>query len=269
MTVTTNTPIAAADYNTVHYLIEDILGLNENGWGLPLLSSNPATAVTTVVNAREYNRLLDDINVAHSHITNANTSISYVVTGTTIVAAGFTNSLTDVASWLNNNSRRYTSHPDQYFRVNLVGGGTSSNILPNGGTSTRTLVWGANDITQITHRVTCAFRNRLAARYYFNQGNYLTWIPYYNTSTGLINDLDGEWSNFINYLVNSNQYKYRRDEYLIGDTSTYYTSGTLYVNVIANRSNDQSRVDFTIEYGNSASPNLLISPAVGTYNIVL
>jgi len=135
------------------------------------------------------------------------------------------------------------------------------------GSSIRTLAWGANDITQISHQITCRFRSRLAARYYFNQGNYLTWKAFY--TVGFVNDLDAEWANFIDYLSISDDYRYGRAEYVVGDSLTEYSSGTLYINVIANKSDDEARIDFTIQYGNVATPNLLISPAVGIYNITL
>lgn len=267
MTVTALTPITAANYTALHDLMDDILGIGENGWGLPLLASNP-TSAGRVARAYEYNNLLIDINLAHRHITNANTTTANVVTGTTVISASYVNELSDTVNWLHDDSRRYTCHPDQFFYVNLAGGGSSSNFIPKEGTSTRTLAWGANDITQIQHNVTCAFRNGLAARYYFNQGNYLTWTPCY-VGNG-VNDLDAEWANFIDHLRGTGlEYRYGRAEYLTGDSTTVYTSGTLYINVLANRSDDQSVVDFTIQYGNNNTPNFLITPAVGSYLITL
>jgi len=269
MSVTSLTTITHVEYNDTYTLMEEVLGLGENGWGIPLLSSAEVLSGKRVL-ASNYNNLLKDINVAHRHITNAATSTSAVITGTTIISASYINELSSVSTWLHDNSRRYTCHPNQYFLVDLVGGGNTATIVAPLGTSTRTLAWGANDVVEIEHHVTCGFRSRLAARYYFNQGNYLTWRPYYNTGSGFVNDLDAEWANFIDYLNEAgNEYRYGRTEYLAGDSTTAYTSGTLYINVIANRSDDQARVDFTIQYGNVATPNLLISPAVGVYNITL
>lgn len=268
-TVIALTTITSTDYNTAQGLITDVLGIGENGWGIPLTASSP-TSYGRVIHAYDYNNLIKDINIAHTHIVNSNTTTAAVVTGTTVVSASVSNELFGIVDWLHDDTRRYTCHPNQYFYLNLAGGGSTRNIVPAAGTSTRTLAWGANDTTEINHQVSCTFRNRLAARYYFNQGNYLTWKPYYSTSTGLINDLDAEWANFFDYLsAPEREYRYGRTEYLVGDSTTEYTSGTLYVNVIANRSDDQSKVDFIIEYGNSATPNLLITPAVGTYFITL
>ena len=268
MTVTSSTVINSALYNNNLSLVEDVLGLGENGWGLPLLAAIP-TADGRRITAVSYINLLKDINVAHTHITNASSS-TVAATSSTIIGANYTNELSNIVNWLYDDTRRYTCHPQQYFQLNLVGGGTTSNIAAPLGASTRTLAWGSVSASQIEHHVTCRFRSRLAARYYFNQGNYLTWAPYYTTGSGFINDLDAEWANFIDYMLESEQeYTYGRTEYLVGDSTTAYTSGTLYINIIANRSTDQATIDFTIQYGNVASPTLVISPAVGVFNIVL
>jgi len=265
MTVTTLTTINSNDYNTDVNLIEDILGLGENGWGLPLISSNPTPSGRKIY-ASSYNNLLKDINVAHLHITNASSS-TVAATSSTTIRANYTNELSDIVNWLYDDTRRYTCHPQQYFRINKAGGGTTSTLIASSATSIRTYSWGANDTTQISHEVTCRFRSRLAARYYFNQGNYLSWSPFY--TTGFINDLDAEWATFIDYLAVNGVVHYGREEYITGDSLVEYTSGTLYVSVYANRSDDEAAVDFKILYGNVATPNLLITPAVGVYNIIL
>jgi hypothetical protein len=250
------------DHNGIQSLLEDVLGLGENGYGLPLIRSNPL-GTSNRTTALEWNNLVYDTDILYQHITNTSTTIQKVTTGTTVVQAAQTNELYSTVAWLYDNSRRYTCHPGQF----VISTG-SSILFTGGGKSLRTLPWGV-DNNSITHRVVSQFANRLAARYYFNIGSYLTFIPYYQ-GEGL-NDLDAEWANFIDYLrTPGNEYIYDRTKYINYDsTTTEWTSGTLHVSITADRSPDQSSIEFITQYRNDASPTLLISPAVGIYNITL
>lgn len=262
------TAVTATDYNNTLAVLDNMLGLGEDGWGLPLLSSSP-TSTKNVIRAYEYNNLLKDINVAHTHITNANTSTAAVITGTTLVSAAYANELLDTTNWLHNVTRRYTCHPDQFFKAQLSAGGTTSTIIPTSGVSVRTNGWGSGtNSTSIMHKAISAFRSRLAARYYFNQGNYLTFTPFYQ-GVGL-NDLDAEWTNFIDWINTlGDNFTYQRSDYLSGDKTKQWNSGSLYVNVVADRATDQSSINFTITYGNNSSPKLLVSPNVAAYRVVI
>lgn len=272
MPVTTSNTVAAADYNATYALIEDVLGLGENGWGLPLLTASPVSPKKTI-SAYEYNNLLKDINVAHTHITNANTSTTTVTTGSSVLTASYANALSDLTNWLRDSSRRYTCHPNQYFLAQLAGGGTTNNLIPAAGTSLRTGAWGSgtNSSTvtaSIIHKAISAFRSSTAARYYFNQGNFLTFTPFYQ-GAGL-NDLDAEWANFIDWINTiGDNFTYGLSDYVSGNKVKEWNSGSLYVHVLADKSGDQSRVNFEITFGNTANPNLQVSPAVGLYRVVI
>ena len=251
------------DYNDIQTYLNDTLGIGENGYGLASIRSGPIE-VNNKVTAADWNNLVHDINMLSLHINNYIASIPYIATGTDVITTAIANNLYTTATFLHDDSRRYTCHPSQFE----ISSGTSI-LFYTGGDSLRTLPWGVST-NAITHKVVSQFSSRLAARYYFNIGSYLTLTPYYQSGTG-INDLDAEWANFIDYLRQpANQYIYKRNEYEnYSSTTTAWTSGTLHVSVTANRSSDQSSIEFVTIYSNDSSPNLLITPAVGIYNITL
>jgi hypothetical protein len=250
------------DLNATQTILEDIMGIGENGYGLTSILSNPV-AVGRKVNATQWNYLLSDMNTVEQHITGStSTTLLPVTTASTaiIYASTVTNIYNNTVALQPN---RYHCDPSQF----LISDGGSSTIFYGGGDSSRTSPWGVAT-SSITHHVTTQFPNRLAARYYFNLGCYLTYTPYYN-GTGL-NDLDTEWANFIDYLRAATPYTYDRQKFVTYDSvTTEWTSGTLFVSIQADRAVDQASIDFTVIYRNNASPNLLISPAVGIYTITL
>jgi hypothetical protein len=258
---TTDAIITATDFNATQVILEDILSISENGWGLTAIQSNQVSTGKRVY-ASDWNSLLSDLNTVHQHITGGFTSTAAVITGTTVINHNLANDLYDVTQSLIAN--RYSVNPNQF----LISDGGSSTIFYGGGDSLRTLPWGI-DTNVITHRVVTQFPNRLAARYYFNLGCYLTYTPYYS-GTGL-NDLDAEWANFIDYLRDPAQtYTYDRQKFVSYDsTTTAWTSGTLHVSITADRAADFKSIEFIVEYRNDATPELLISPAVGIYTITL
>ena len=249
------------DFTETQSALEDILGLGQNGYGIPSLKSNPVSP-DGKIKAYQWNDLLYDFNAFHEHVTGAVTSTQLVVTGTTVVSHNMANDLYYTTQSLIAN--RYTAHPSQF----LISDGGVSTTFYSGGDSLRTLPWGV-DSSIITHKVVTQFPNSLAARYYFNLGCYLTYTPYYE-GDGL-NDLDAEWANFIDYLREPAQvHIYDRAKFVNYDsTTTEWTSGTLHVSIQADRSDDFKSIEFTVIYQNDASPNLLISPAVGIYTITL
>lgn len=261
---TIGTPIDHNDYNDAQSLLEDVLGIGENGYGLPLLQSTPVEQGQTL-SARQWNDLIKDINYAYTHIANTTTSTGYIITGTTAVSADITNALNSTAIWLADSSRRYVCDPSN-FLINNV---TSNKTFYGDGNSIRTLTWGVGT-SEITHRVVTSFQNRLSARYYFNEGCYLNFLPSYTVGTGL-NDIDAEWSTFIDYLrAPELEYKYTREQFVnYTSTTTSWNSGTLTVSVTANKSSDEKSIEFTMKYKNNESATLIVSPTVGYWNILV
>jgi hypothetical protein len=110
-----------------------------------------------------------------------------------------------------------------------------------------------------------SWNNRLSARYYFNEGNYLNWNPYYS-GTGL-NDLDTEWVNFFIWLGPE---PWRYDHSLFTEyrsTTTNWNSGTLEIKLVATISSDDKSIEVDVTYINNASADLILTPTVGVYNI--
>jgi len=267
MTVNSNTLIATTDFDALQELVTDVLGIGENGWGFPSTISRPANPSITIP-VEGYVSLLNDINLIHKHITNTNSS-TQAVTSSSVISASYFNTLIDTTAWLRDPSRRYTCHPDMFARDPI----TNTSTFYYDSTSTRTLPWGGNTgVTQIQHKMTTTFPNRLTARYYFNSGCFLTFNPYYEAPSTTLNDLDAAWQNFIDdfYSPGGRRYVYDRQKYVTYDTTTTeWTYEDLYISVKADRSDDQASIDFTITYGNRLIPTLLITPAVGVYTITL
>ena len=257
----TQTIITATDYNESHALMLDVMGLGENGWGIPLIASNP-TDPGKLVYSGTWNAILDDINLAHKHIRGIATSTSYV-SSSTVITAAYSNQIVSITQNLNDDSVRYTCHPSQFFYNNL----TNTTTQWGDSVSLRTLPWGANGVTSITHKMVVSWSNRLSARYYFNEGNYLNWNPYYS-GTGL-NDLDAEWVNFFTWL-GSEPWRYDHSKFVnYRSTTTSWTSGTLRINLVAGISSDDKSINVKVDYINNASANLILTPSVGVYNIVV
>ena len=256
------TLITATDYNTIQSTLSDIFGLGENGYGIPVLQSSPLTTGRKVT-AKQWNYLLADINTVHEHIAGAFSSTQAVVTSTSIQST-IVDELLPTSEWLNDSSRRWTCHPDKF----LISTGTSTTFYGDG-FSVRTLPWGV-DLNSITHKVVTTFPDRLAALYYFNLGCFLTFTPYYVVGTGL-NDLDLEWSRFIDYLRTPEQeYRYSRNEFIsYSSTVTSWSSGTLTISLTAAKAVDETEIEFTTVYTNNASATLIVSPSVATWTITV
>lgn len=262
---TSGTNILKTDYNTAQATLQDILGVGENGYGIPILNSDPVE-ITQVARARAWNDFISDLNVVHKHISNVSTNTSYFTTGTSVVTASTVSNLLSRVNWLNDASRRYTCHPNQFLNTGTSIANSTSTFFSDS-TSTRTLSWGVNT-DLITHEVVVSFPSRLTARYYFNMGSYLSFVPYYEGN--IISDLDGEWANFIDYLrLPANIYKFDRTKYLAGSDITTYTSGSLTISVLAEISADERTIKFTTSYSNSDSTTVYISPSGSTWTILI
>lgn len=257
---TSGTNLIKTDFNTAQATLQEILGVGENGYGMTVTFSDPVET-TQIATAKQWNRFLNDLNNVHIHVTNTSTNTSYLITGTNIITASTVSNLIASVNYLNDASRRYTCHPSQFLSSN------STSTFFYDSTSTRTLTWGV-DPNIITHEVVVVFPTRLTARYYFNLGSYLTFVPYYEGD--IISDIDGEWANFIDYLrLPANIYKFDRAKYLAGSNITTYNSGSLTISVLAEISADERTIKFTTSYSNSESSTLYVSPAGSTWTILI
>jgi len=260
MSATVGTLITATEYNESHELASDILGLGENGWGIPITKSNPVSQ-SRMIYGNSWVYLLDDLNFANKHIYGIDSTLNYVITGTTVVSASYANSIVDLATALSDEEVRYTCHPSNFAFNNV----TNTTTQLSDSVSTRTLPWGANGTTMIQHTVVYSWPNRLSARYYFNEGNYIVYNPFYS---GLgLNDLDTEWDRFFSYL-GENPWKYNHHQFVnYRTTTTNWTSGTLEIIVSASIATDSTSIDINVQYINNASADLILTPAVTVFNI--
>jgi hypothetical protein len=260
---TTGTTIG---FNEGVALVRNILGADFDGWGIPLNLARNVDALSYKATPEQYNRLLTDVNAINVHIHGTSTSLTVATTGTVILG-----DILDTISALD--TLRYTCHPSQF----LFSTTTNTSTFYGKGVSVRTRPWGGTT-SSIQHQMLVGFIDGIAANYYFNQGNYLTWKPYYLISTSttivstststsrILNDLDGEWANFIDYV---GEYRYYRDQFVnYSNTTTSWTSGTLHIelNTTVLQSNT---IIFTANYYNDNVSTLFISPSLGLYPIYL
>ncbi len=269
----TGTIAEAFDYNTIQETVYEIIGLGEDGYGIPTAWSGPVTNRNRMT-AIQWNIIQRDINSIYVHITNTLTGFINVVTGTTIVNADLPNILYSKMPYALAN--RFVCHPEQYFADPTTGERWNTTE----GTSTRVTTWGFGSQTEITHIVSATWPTRLTTRYFFNQGGYFKWRPFHqNTATngGVLTDIDTEWANFISHVQGLGGWEYRRDEYVTyNSTVTTWTSGTLQMSVAAEKSGipdsngqTENQINFTIKYTQTDNPDLVVVPSAVTWNIVI
>lgn len=256
---TTSTIIDHNDYQVTQDIVADVMGLGEDGYGLPILYSNPVTPNERIT-AYQWNSLNRDLDIITKHLTHTTSTIYDVVTGTSIVTAGYPDLYKAQADYVSDPVRRYICDPREFLVVN------DTSTFYTAGTSTRILSWGVSTST-ISQEVVASFPTRLAARYYFNLGSYISWFPFHEG--GGLNDLDNEWSQWIGYLQATANYKYTRGEF-VNYTSTIseYSSGTLSVSILAEKATNEKSVKFTIHYTNNDSAEIIVSPSVGFWNLI-
>jgi hypothetical protein len=247
--------ILAEDYNYIQRNIDEILGTNPDGWGYPSHYASPVTTRNRATRA-QWSNILSDINVIRVHVTNTGTSTQLPSTSSVITSNLHTVLENDI-NWLYDPSRRYTCHPEQFANDGVP------NVLY--GTSTRTTVWSRS----IEHKVRLDWPTDRLARYFFNQGSQFVWRPYYLSGIG--NDRDGEWINFINYLQDTGYYTYTRADFVNPSTTkiTTYTSGTLSISIVATRRDDitaSRRIDFSAKFENTDVGDLIVDPTYGYWN---
>ena len=244
------------------------MGLTTSGWGATAIYSVPVTTNTRAT-AFQWNSLINDIGIINGHVHNTtSTTTAFVSTGTQLVQATTGDELAVVALKLWQDTERYVCHPNQYILDP-----STSTVRPNlfVTTSTRTTSWGISPIT-ITHGAAATFVTRLHAFYYFNLGNYLSWKPYYLPADVALNDLDQEWTRWIDWINRSPnlEFKYGRDQFLNNvDYTRVYTSGTLSITVIATKRVDEKNIDINVTYANEATSLFVVNPSVAGYTITI
>jgi len=258
--ITPGSTATVADYMDSWTIINDIIGIGENGYGVPVARSGPATTKTKI-KVRDWNDLQRDLNSIFIHVTNTGTSTTVVTTTTTV------NSTLSNRVWAAVNEiqdRRYTCHPDQFYADPV----TSETWNTSNGTSTRTIAWDMDATAEITHRVNAAWTTPLTARYFFNQGGYFIYSPFY-ANTGTTATIDIQWVSFINHVKSQGGYDYRRDQFVNTATSVItksWTSGTLRISFVAERNATNDQILFTIKYKRRA---LELVPDRGYWNIIV
>ena len=241
-------------------IINDIIGMGENGYGVPVPWSGPVSTKTRI-KSRDWNYLQRDLNGIFIHITNTGTSTT-TVTNTTIVNSTLSNAVWEGVSEIE--GQRYICHPDQYYADPVTGETWNT----SNGTSTRTLIWDMESTAEITHRVNAAWTTPLTARYFFNQGGYFIYSPYY-ANTGTTATIDTQWVSFINHVKGLGGFDYTRAYFVNTATSVVtksWTSGTLRISFVAERNTAKNEILFTIKYKRRA---LELVPDRGYWNIIV
>lgn len=275
--VSTGTLITNAAYNDLSAIVQEVVGVGENGYGLYDFWTTPITD-TMPIRGKSWDNLIKDlVNNCYHHITNINTTTNTYssilpspksVPGT-VISSDLHNDLNTVAQYVLAN--RYTCAEEQFY----VDPTTGAKVNFTGGSSERTIPWGVTP-RYIEQHVRIRWANRLVARYFFNTGGYLTWQPYH-LNNGLSGTIDQDWADFILSIRTAqltSPVKYDRAAFLAqnaGTTSTFasYTQGTLYVNLEVFKASNSEYVDFMVTFGNTDTPLLVVEPTVGYWNEIV
>ena len=252
--------VAVSDYMDSYTIVNDIIGIGENGYGIPLLVSGPVTTKTQI-KVRDWNYLQRDLNSIYIHVTDASTATT-TVTNTTTVSSTLSNTVYAQTNEIE--SQRYTCHPNQFFADPV----TNETWNTTNGTSTRTISWDMDATAEITHKVNAAWTTPLTARYFFNQGGYFIYKPFY-ANTGTTATIDTQWVSFIDYVKNQGGFQYTRPYFVNADTSLVtksWSSGTLRISLAVERNAAKNEILFTVKYKRR---DLEIVPNRGYWNIVI
>jgi hypothetical protein len=277
-----NNLIDDVDFNTIHNDLDAVLGLElgdtdptKGGYGLPTFYSTPVTT-SDRVSVFQWNNAINDVDIIHTHITGNTYTGATLVTSSTVIEPTLANTLDSDIEYLMDPVRRWTCHPTQFYSTATVSHPVGTSTFWT--TSTRVAPWGnlgTESTPQLTHEVVVSWPNKAQTYYYFNQGAYLTWKPYYQGLTSAGTSLDTVWARFLDHVNTTTNFIYDRNTLINwpGGTSTVYesstmiNSGSLYINVIAVPAfTATSQVTFTILYGNSDSSDLIVSPSVQTWS---
>ena len=257
------------DFTSTQVVINDILGLGDNGWGLSFIESDLVYSGMRI-DAAQWNKLLYDVNTVYQHISNVFTSTTSVTTGSTVINHSFPNALYSTAQALVGS--RYTADPSQF----LTAYSGTSTIFYSGGDGLRTTSWGGTSTTYIVQNVLSHFPNNKLARYYFNQGCYFTFTPTY-AGIVLVGSIDEQWVAFIDYINNNDPYTFDRTKFMaqlaypgIPSSKTWnWTTGSLQVILSAELKTDLSSIEFRVEYDNNNTSTVGVQIGCGIgYNRV-
>lgn len=263
------------DYNLIQNTLNEVMGLNPNGYGIPWIYSSPVNTGTRI-SAQQWNDLKQDLNVAYQHIFNTETATFSFITGTVLALIPGADISTGTLTTSKHNlmydaaqtilANRYTCHPDQYFSD------LNGNVTRTGGISTRTEVWGVGSDLEIYHTVSAVFATADAARYFFNSGGVFTWTGFWSQEAQ--SDIDLLWQGFISYIQLNGNYEYNRANFLTtGTTTTSYTSGTLQVNVVAGKTTTGTyanrEIVFTTTFKNNDAGTLVVVPSFAKWEFQL
>lgn len=288
-TLSTSDTINTLHYNTLTSIANDILGPGLNGYG-SLVADKWEVTTNNLVTLYGWERLLNDLFIISKHITNRGRVLDLIstLTTTTLVSSTITNHIINYTAYLEAN--RYHCHPLQY-QASLVTGSTiyrgSSEErygplqeLP--GISTRTSSWGVNPTPSIRHVIEYTFLTGDMARYFFNLGGELVWEPNYQAASINPSELDVEWATVINKIIDIGGFVYARDQFNSGDfTFTYDTVSlqvptTLAVDIVVTknlgpdaRGQIGNVITMTIEFRNENSPDFVVTPSVGLWEILV
>jgi hypothetical protein len=272
--------ISVGSYNDVFELVNEVIGVGEDGYGLQDFFSTPVSTGTVITAAQWKNLYIDLVERAYQHITSStNTLTTAITTGSTVIQANYQDQAWITANYVYNN--RYTCAEGQYFRDP----NTNATVNYTGGITTRTLEWGVfeNNIYQTT---IMRWGSRLLARYFFNLGGYVTWTPFHNNIG--YNDIDSEWAQFIVAIQQdqvTSPIKYDRAAFIAqnagttatvypvgstrGGTQPSYESGNLSINVQIFKATNEESLRITTTFSNSDGSLLIVTPTVGYWNEVV
>jgi hypothetical protein len=195
------------DFNTVRNAVRDVLGTGsgDSGYGSPLTSYTVAKGDT--ISHLEYDALTTDINVCYNHIANTNATLASVVQGGTV-------------TWANFLTYQAAAEYITTYRATFGGPRTA----PGHGGKTFAAGWGqlsGNVFARCTGTIDWASAE--ACRFYFNQGNYLEFLPTYGywLPTG---DKTDAWKT----LWNGSAFIYNRSQLSAGYSATRYMTTNPY-----------------------------------------
>lgn len=256
------TVVDRTDYNSIQAVTENILGLNNLGYGLASANSVPVTGRNQITTS-QWAVLLTDLNIIHRHVYDTTTSTA-VPTTSTVITPALHNEINALAQSLN--SVRYQIHENQYF-VDPISGSSVINIDYESdtiqGVSTST---SSQWLGSITHIIRMGFATEEIADYFFNTGGKLVWNTTFDANTGETSS-DTAWADFITDIMStvnppvSNLYEYDRTKYLAGNDSVTLQNTSATVQITVSVEKTQGRLfKFTAIYADLKPGALEIVP---------
>jgi len=227
------------DFNTVRNAVSNVLGTGsgESGYGSPVTSYTVAKGDT--ISHFEYDALATDITCCYNHISEStNPTLASVVQGGTV-------------TWANFLTYQAAAEYITTYRANF--GGPRS--APNHGGQTFAAGWGqksGNIFARCTGTINWASTD--ACRFYFNQGNYLEFLPTYGywLPTG---DKTDAWKT----LWSGSAFVYNRSISLAGYSATTYMSTNPYGYTPPHTKNDYIAISVSAPSNGSISFSITLN----------